>query len=191
MTDPLATLAAPTVGPCDYTNYNKKVGVTINPGVYCGGITLTGGTLNLNPGTYILSGGGLTLKAGTSISGSGVTIYNTAANGYTYKPISFAGNTGINLSAPTSGTYEGILFYTDRTISNATANTITGNNSSVIVGTIYMPGVPLQFIGNATLTAYTVLVVDTLSLTGNATLNDDYSSLANGAPVKGGSIVAE
>lgn len=191
VSDPFSSLAAPTVGACDSTNFNKKVSSFINPGVYCNGITLTGGTLTMNPGTYILAGGGLTLKAGTTITGSGVTIYNTAANGYTYKPISFAGNTSINLSAPTSGTYEGILFYTDRTITSTSMNTITGDNTSVIVGTIYMPTVPLQFIGNANLVAYTVLVTDTLSLTGNATINDDYSSLQNGAPAKGGAVLAE
>jgi Putative Flp pilus-assembly TadE/G-like len=190
VSDPLASLAPPTVGECNYSNFNKKVGVTINPGVYCNGITLTGGTLTMNPGVYILNGGGLKLTAGTQIVGSGITIYNTSA-GYSYKPISIAGNTHINLTAPTSGPFEGILFYTDRTISNATNNTITGDNTSTIVGTIYMPGVPLQFIGNSSLTAYTELVTGTLSITGNATINNDYSSLPNGSPVKGGATLTE
>jgi hypothetical protein len=189
--DPFASLAPPAVGACTSTAYASAASVVINPGVYCNGITVNGGTLTMNPGVYILSGGGLTLKAGAGIAGSGVTIYNTTANGYAYKPITSAGNTAINLTAPTSGAFESILIYTDRTITNTTANTITGNNTSIITGTIYMPGVPLSFTGNSTLIAYTVLAVNKLTLTGNASINDDYSSLANGAPVRSGAVVAE
>jgi hypothetical protein len=189
--DPLASLPAPTVGACTYNNFSKAVSVTINPGVYCGGIKLTGGTLTMNPGLYILEGGGLSIAAGTGISGSGVTIYNTSGSGNPYKPITINGNTTINLVAPTSGTYEGVLFFTDRSITSTSGNTILGNDSSTVQGTIYMPTVPLQFTGNASLVAYTTIVANTLSVTGNATLRDDYSSLADGAPVKGGAAVVE
>ena len=193
MPDPFANIAAPSVGGCTATNLNLNNNTTINPGVYCNGIVMSGGshTLTLNPGTYILAGGGLNMKAGTLITGSGVTIYNTAANGYGYKPVTFAGNTHVDLSAPTSGPMESMLFFTDRSIVNTTNNTLTGDNTSTIIGTIYMPNVPVQFIGNSTLIAYTVLAVRRLSLTGNATINDDYSSLQSGAPISAGAIVAE
>lgn len=189
--DPLANLPAPTVGPCNFTNFSRPVSTTINPGVYCGGITLTGGTLTMNPGLYILEGGGLNIAAGTGLTGSNITIYNTGNASYPNKPIKINGNTTLNLVAPTSGTYEGILFFTDRSITNTTANTVLGNDTSTIQGSIYMPTVPLQFTGNSTLVAYTTIVANTLSITGHATLRNDYSSLQNGAPLKGGAAVVE
>ncbi len=52
--DPLARLQAPAVGGCDHVNYSLGLIsiATLNPGVYCGGITLTGvAVVTLNPGT--------------------------------------------------------------------------------------------------------------------------------------------
>jgi hypothetical protein len=59
--DPLAHLNAPSIGSCDHTNYSLgPIGIgTLYPGVYCGGITITGlAVLHLQPGTYVIRGGG-------------------------------------------------------------------------------------------------------------------------------------
>ena len=62
MADPLAGLTPPSVGACNYNNYNFSQGTTtMSPGVYCGGITIMGGTVTMQPGEYILDGGGLTI----------------------------------------------------------------------------------------------------------------------------------
>jgi hypothetical protein len=191
MVDPLAYVPAPTVGSCDFTNFKASSSQTISPGVYCGGITVNGGgvVLTLNPGVYIIAGGGLKVNAGTTIQGTGVTIYNTAGT-QPYGPITLNGGSTINLSAPTSGTYAGILFFADRSMPPV-VNLINGNNSSNIVGALYFPNSILGFSGNNSSTAYTEIVADTLSIIGNATINNDYSSLASGAPIKNAGAIVE
>ena len=80
---------APTVGSCDYTNYSQtgNLNLTINHGVYCGGITLVGNVnLTLNSGTYIINGGGISVTGNSTITGTGVTIYLTGTSA-TYKGV--------------------------------------------------------------------------------------------------------
>jgi Flp pilus assembly protein TadG len=188
VTDPLASLTEPTVGSCTYTNYSQtgNLNLTISQGTYCGGITLTGNVnLTLNPGTYIISGGGLNVTGNSTITGSGVTIYLTGTSS-TYKGVTITGNNQTTLSAPTSGTYAGILFFQDRTISSATAsanpNNLTGNASSLYEGTLYFPTTEIEYTGNSSST-YTILVAYTIDFTGNTTVGNNYSSLANGSPI--------
>ena len=79
--DPLASLVQPAFPThCDYTNMSFSSSVrTLNPGVYCGGITISSSVVTFNPGTYIMVGGGLTASSsGTVLTGSNVTFYNTA-----------------------------------------------------------------------------------------------------------------
>lgn len=178
--DPFATLPKPTIpSSCDYSGYKLTGGsVTINPGRYCNGISLQGGTLNMNPGVYILDGGSLTVNAGTTLIGTGVTFYLTG--GATLK---MNGTATQQLRAPTSGTYEGILFYGDPTGATA-GQTISGNNNSWVEGTIYFPSATVTFTGNSSYAAYTILVAETISITGNGSFNNDYSGLDNGSPIK-------
>src|SRR6266536_1904564 len=76
VSDPLAYLTPPAVGPCDHVDYKAVVGDILNPGVYCNGITVSSKAITVNPGTYILNGGGLQVTGGGSISGNGVTFFN-------------------------------------------------------------------------------------------------------------------
>jgi len=146
--DPLAWLPAPAVGGCNYTNtkVNKGPAPTLNPGVYCGGITISGGNgAYVTSGTYILLGGGLTVSGGSWIQGAspatGVTFYNTSDASHTWKPITVSGGSNITLKAPATGTYEGILFF-DRTVST-TQQTVSGGSGANIEGALYLPNTPL------------------------------------------------
>ena len=102
--DPLAYLAPPPVGACSQTNWKASNGSTkaITPGVFCGGITINGGsTVTMSPGTYILLGGGLDVSNGAKLSGAGVTFYVTSDATHSYSPVNLAGGTTLQLSAPT------------------------------------------------------------------------------------------
>ncbi|MGH8014014.1 MAG: pilus assembly protein TadG-related protein [Candidatus Binataceae bacterium] len=202
--DPLAAVIAPTVGGCTYTgtqNLNAYLAsqtppysgnYTISPGTYCGGIKASNGTtITLNPGTYILAGGGLSVETGGTFNGSGVTFYDTtgAAAGYGgassgYGPITFTGGTVANLSAPTNGPLAGILFFQDRNVSSGAASNFSGGTNMNLAGALYFSTTQLNYSGGSN-AAYTIIVADTLNFTGGATLNSDYSSLANGSPIKG------
>jgi hypothetical protein len=65
---PYGPLSAQTVPPA---------GGTLQPGVYAGGINLSGGSYTMAPGIYVLDGGGLTLSGSASLTGSGVFIYTS------------------------------------------------------------------------------------------------------------------
>jgi Flp pilus assembly protein TadG len=115
--DPLAELPAPDIGDCDQTNFQitgSNNNVTLQPGVYCGGITMTGNnnTITLASGEYIIDGGGISINGGTfqDDGNGGVFIYNTSSDGSDFEDITFTGNGTISLEAQTTGTYAGVLF---------------------------------------------------------------------------------
>ena len=196
--DPLAHLQAPTVGSnCDHTNYSLgliSIG-TISPGVYCGGITISGvAVLHLQPGTYVVRGGGINVLGAAVMLGTGVTFYLTGDSTYPYAGVNILGATVNSLVAPTSGAMEGILFFQDRTISAATAaanpNTIVGASLARYEGTFYFPTTKLNYTINASIAAYTAIVADTINinLVAAGAVNNDYSSLADGSPLKAATL---
>jgi hypothetical protein len=159
VTDPYAGLAAPTVGSC----YAGSVGSVLNPATYCGGLSLNG-NVTINSGLYVISGGTFKINANANVVGSSVTFYLT--NGAT---LQFNGSATIQLSAPTSGPYSGILFYGDRTQGSA-SNTINGTASSLITGAIYFPSQEVDYLGNFSGSGgCTQVVADTIYYTGSST----------------------
>lgn len=185
--------------------------MTFNPGVYCGGISITAAlasNIKFNPGTYILrdgpsgilgvtSGGlKLTLNLLTNVTGSGVTFYNQSNHGSlsVVEPLtggSFLSLSNISLSAPTSGTYSGILFFQAHGVtSNATfvANLI---NSSKLEGAIYVPDGDVSYGVSSLSSAYNILVAKDINLdvAVGSVFGDDYSSLAGGSPLGGNNVV--
>ena len=196
--DPLAYVAAPTVGSCAHTNFslNGNNGSSGSPyqlyaGTYCGGISVNGNSvLHFNAGTYVLAGGGMNINANSTMTGTGVTFYNTTGTGG-YGAITMNGNSQANFSAPTSGPLAGILFFQDRSIpSNSAPSTINGNSSSTFDGAIYFATTTVNFNGNSSSSGYSIVVANQLVLNGNSSLGSNYSSLTNGSPIKG-TILAE
>jgi Flp pilus assembly protein TadG len=153
MPDPLADLPVPdTTGLTVFKNGFKQSGgnksSTIDPGVYTGGISIQGGTVTMNPGTYYMDGGGFNVGGTGSVSGSGVMIYNKPSSNN--DKIDISGQGSINLTPPTSGTYQGVLFFEDRT-STVPVN-INGSNatSMTMTGTFYAASATLNVSGNGT-----------------------------------------
>jgi hypothetical protein len=203
--DPLGSVAAPTVSGCTYTGqqvYNSYVAsqnppysgkYSISAGTYCGGISASNGiSITFGSGTYILAGGGMSLQnGGGTTSGSNVTFYNTtgAAAGYTgsnnaYGPITIANGVTATFSAPTTGSLAGILFFQDRSVAKGSAaSSFAGGTDLNLAGALYFPTTQLVY-SNGASAAYTILVADTLVFTGGATMNNNYSSLASGSPIK-------
>ncbi|HXS06119.1 MAG TPA: TadE/TadG family type IV pilus assembly protein [Rhizomicrobium sp.] len=162
--DPYANLAVPPVAPgCANGN-----GSALSEGTYCG-LTLQG-NVTLSAGVYVINGGSLKINSNANISGTGVTFYLT--NGAT---LDFNGNADINLTAPTSGTYSGILFYGDRTQPSA-VNKINGDATSNMTGAFYFPSQEVDFQGNFSGSGgCTQVVADTIYYTGSATFSTNCS----------------
>ena len=160
--DPFADVPVPTSG----TTYTSTGGAVLQPGHYTNGMNL-GGTKTLSPGTYIVSGGDFKINANANISGAGVTIYFTAGTS-----VSINGTATVNLSAPTSGTYSGMLFFGDR---SATDNVnLNGTADSKLTGAIYFANQAIKYLGNFSGDGgCTQVVGKTVEWSGNATINQD------------------
>jgi hypothetical protein len=196
--DPYASLAVPSFSGCNQTDYKLNGGTaTINPGVYCGGISVNGGTLTMNAGAYILdgcNGGGgcnsFNVSGGSTVTGSGVSIVLTASG--TTAPmdvwgtVNISGGSTVTLSAPASGSMQGIVMYMDR---NAPGPLTTGCNNSQctdyfnggssmsITGALYFPSQLVNYSGGGSGSACEQLIADTIAFSGGASFGKSCGSL--------------
>jgi len=176
VTDPLANLESPTFSGCNQINTHLTGGTNnLSPGVYCNGIQASGqAVLNFSPGVYILNGGGLKISsANVTLNGSGVFFYNTSS-GYAFGPVVITGEANINLSAPTSGTYKGILLFQDRNVTSSAISAFGGGSTETLSGTVYLPTGQLDFKGGSSTESLTMaLIAKNLNIAGNAYLKKD------------------
>ncbi len=183
--DPFSSVPAPPIpSRCDNTkglsqSDNGKISMG-SDGMYVicngGGITMkSNGTLNLPSGIYILKGGGIDWENGT-VSGSNITFYLT---GPSPSGIKINGNMVVNLTAPTSGTYWGLLFFQDRTLSSPPASTLNGGSTQNLNGTVYLPGSGVTYNGGST-SSVTALVADTISFVGASYFGTDTNGTTTG-----------
>jgi hypothetical protein len=85
------------------------------------------------------------------------------------------GSAHLEFSAPTSGTYHGIAFFGDRTMSYGD-NTLNGNSSSSVTGALYFPSQNVRFLGNYSGSNDCLqLVASTIEYTGSASFGTDCS----------------
>ena len=181
--DPLAGVIAPVVSStCDYINYTTSSSgtVALSPGVYCGGMTLNGGpyTFNMAPGVYILKGGGINTNGTATFNGTGVMFYNTG-NGGIPGNININGSQTLNLSAPSSGAYKGILFFGDRTAAVGSYSINWNGASTGTTGTLYFPNETVTYNG-AQQAVFQAIICDKLTFNGNSNLKKDTSGNITG-----------
>ncbi len=167
--DPFADLPPPN--PANYpTNSSSTLWIsastTLQPGVYQGGIQISGGTVTLSPGVYILQGGGLQVSGTAVIVAAGVFIYNTG--GVACGPITVTGQASLTMSPPTSGPYAGICIFQDRLCTPAIQ--LVGSGGITVTGVIYAANAPVQVAGNATGTQLGCVTCRTLVANGNGTI---------------------
>ena len=185
--DPLASIAAPTTGTIvskSHVNYDmnaKPANNTLSPGVYCGGLTIgntNGVSFTMSPGTYIMAGGGLVFNSQAIVNGAGVTVYNTSSAGwgcsssYSYTPITISGQASATLSAPTTGSLSGILFFGNRTgcsTNGSCVNQINGGSTTTFNGALYLKSDKLLFSGNTSSGGCIVAVADIITINGGST----------------------
>jgi hypothetical protein len=189
-TDPFASLPSPSVGACTQTNYNPGYGSwTLNPGVYCGGITISNGsTAVFNPGTYIINGGGIQFIGGSTITGSGVMFYLTGTNS-NYGSVNMSNGVSVTLSAETSGSYLGVLFYQDRSITSANNSTFIGGSTEALTGTLYFPTTGVTFSNGSSGGGNTAVVADTVNFSGGANIKYDPTGLKTGLTMQSVGLV--
>jgi hypothetical protein len=179
--DPYAGLPTPTVpGGCNSklsVNPNQTVNVSNPTGVACFTDMNIKGTVTFDPVVYYIDAGQFNLGSQAVVSGSGVTFILTSSSAAT-NPSSVAtmninGGATLNLTAPNSGTYSGVLFYQDRLGSGSTTNLLNGNSTSKLQGAVYFPSQTLEFNGTSGMTTNCLqLVAKDVIFTGNTSISN-------------------
>ena len=180
--DPLSYIAAPNPAtlPTQRSSLLTLTGtqtLTLQPGVYNGGIRVAGtARLVLNPGVYYMAGGGFTVAGAASVSGQGVTIINAPI--LPTDAISIAGTGNFTVTPPSSGIYQGFSIIQSPELLNLlginpplviTANSLLGGTFS-LGGTIYAPASTLTITANGTAQVGGQVVVRTATVAGSGNL---------------------
>ena len=169
--DPYAKLSAPTVGACTYTNasftaYKSTPYAFASGTVFCGTTTIGGnGSSDIfAPGIYVFTGP-TTFQNANVTNAAGVTFVLTGSSASSDAPsLTFANNSAMSLSAPTSasnGGIPGVLIWQTCPSPNPAGaggdvnGLINFNNGSPVSasGAIYAPCGTVQLENNARLTA--------------------------------------
>jgi len=183
-----------SIGPGTYNSISNTGSgtLTLTPGNYIinGNLSNTGsGNLVLGAGSYTITGnfntsgsGALTLGAGTyavlgnlgltgsgSLTGIGVTFYTKGSSTVT-------GSGSMDLEAPTSGTYNGVMFFQDR--SDSSAMSLTGSGGAKFKGIVYAAAAPVTLTGSGSWNINADFITDSITLTGSGTISDtSYQSI--------------
>jgi hypothetical protein len=183
VTDPLATLPSPTAAPsCQNGNFTswQSSQYTPGPGTYCGFSLGNGMNAQLSSGTYIINGGTFSIQGGSTLTATGgVMIYLTGG-----ATVNIANGSTVTLGAQSSGSYQGILFYQDRSMTSPGSSTIAGGANLNLTGSLYFPHALLN-INNGTSTSVssggttTAIVADMVDFQGGASVftADTYGTL--------------
>ena len=170
--DPYVDATFPVFSGCTEQNFKAKDSVTIDPGVYCGGISINAGAeLTLNPGIYYLDGGDLSINGGAALLGTGVTLVFTSKSRSNWADASINGNAKVYLTPPKFGSTAGIVMFGDRQMPAGTSFKLNGGASQYLGGAVYLPKAAITFSGgNATSGSCTQIIGNTIMFTGNSSV---------------------
>jgi Flp pilus assembly protein TadG len=132
-----------------------------------------GDAVNLNAGIYVINNGELHFESGSNnasnTGGSGVFFYLTGT-----ASLMIDNGANVNLTAPTSGTYAGILVF--QAAADTSTMSIQGGSNVSFNGAIYAPSSNVT-LGNGSGTALGAdLVANTLTMNGGGTLSSTAAS---------------
>ncbi len=151
--DPLAFLPVPNASSMPVRSatpftINSLLPVILQPGVYRGGIRVTGASIVIMaPGVYVMEGGGFRVDSLATVTGLGTMVYNTTHSTYPVGPISVTGVGKVVMTAPLSGTYQGINFFQNRSLTQPF--TVNGLGLTTITGVVYAARAPVNLSGTA------------------------------------------
>jgi hypothetical protein len=170
--DPLAYLPEPspsgmTVQSTKTVKLQNQGTLSLQPGVYQGGINVTGGDLTMAPGLYYMDGGGFSFSGTGSLTAPGVMIVNAPSKNSDV--INITGTGTINLSPMTTGLYQGISLWQSRTSTNTV--TVSGGGAGSVTGTFYAQHGTLKTSGSGGSTVGSQYISWDVALSGNGTFS--------------------
>jgi hypothetical protein len=187
--DPFANLPAPTPStPCINGNYTawQPSAYQLSPGTYCNFNLSNGMSAVMAPGVYIINGSSgfnVANGGGTLTATGGVMIYLTGG-----AQVNISNGSSVTLTAQSSGDYQGVLFYQNRTQAAGTS-TFAGGANQKLTGSLYFPKSLLN-INNGSNTSTLGIVAGTVSFQGGAVLKQATSLSQTGLGTAGSSAVA-
>jgi hypothetical protein len=172
--------------PCKYSDLpqiNTAASDTTQllPGVYCGGLSIKKGIVELVEGAmYVFRDGPLDIQAQGTLKGTEVVVLFDGDS--TTRLVTQAG-ASIITSARTSGLFQGITFAQHPDSIPDSPNLIIGGGTIEINGILYFPAQPLKITGSGdigTTAAQFAILADTIAIEGNGQLRikigQDYRS---------------
>ncbi|MHC4294240.1 MAG: pilus assembly protein TadG-related protein [Planctomycetota bacterium] len=174
MPDPLGHIDPPTNWGDDQGPIVVDEGEhTLSPGYYPKGITMTDGSITLEPGIYVIDGTGLTVTGG-DLQAENVMFYivDTTPNNNKPSEVKLTGDGILRVSAMEGGPYKGIAFWQAR--DNPNLATIVGTDNSGIYGTLYFPAARVNIGGTSDSFSITQLICDSAEISGTGTMTIDY-----------------
>lgn len=175
--DPYSYLSPPSSSmTCAATNMRASGTVPLSPGKYCGGLTVQNGNVTFSPGTYIINNGDFDVRGTSTLAGDGVTFILTGDSAAKVGNLKITGGTVANLTASTSGAYEGVLFYQDAIASAGGSNSVLGGSSMELEGALYFPSQEILFSGGSgAKPACLQIIADKVTFQGNGYVGNDSS----------------
>lgn len=163
--------------PCTYSNLpqiNTDATTVTNlaPGVYCGGLTIKKGIVQLQEGKmYVFRNGPLHVQAHGTLKGTQTPVLFDGDD--TTRLITQAG-ANIITSARSSGLFKGIAFAQHPSSIPSAENLVIGGGQIEINGIMYFPKQAIKVTGNGdigTTAAQFAMIADTIAIEGNGQLN--------------------
>ncbi|MEQ1931340.1 MAG: pilus assembly protein TadG-related protein [Parvularculaceae bacterium] len=168
--DPFAAVAVPAAGPCGFNNLAINSNTTLNPGVYCGGLSVTANAVvTLTPGLYFMIDGPLFVRSGASVLGDEVSIILSGT-----ASVDIAGSGEVVTTPPLAGPAAGFSVMQDRAAPLGEVSKITGEGRFEFPGIIYLPRQALDIAGraagNVSTPSYAAIIADTITVSGSGDL---------------------
>ena len=171
---------------CTKTNTDLKSGAyTLEPGTYCGGITVRPqATVTFKPGLYVIKGGEFEVQAGSSVSGTDVTFYFTGSG----TSFEVRGGGNMDFRAPKADATAGVpgfLFIQDKTSNPGAEMIIQGGGRVKMEGVLYAPTWRVNISGNGEInqdSKFLAMIADSFYMEGNGKLYINSDAPAVGLP---------
>ena len=180
--DPFDHMEAPNLGGCDFTNKKIQQGThTLTPGVYCKGISISGGSVTFAPGIYTFRDGPFKVTGNAHIEGEHVLFHMDGRRA----EIAFGSQVSADFTAMEDGNWAGFLFFQQSGSAYTSDSEMNGGSSIKMHGTVYLPHHRLKLSGDGNMgvtSDHMAFIADTFEFKGNGILRVSINTTEEGYP---------
>jgi Flp pilus assembly protein TadG len=169
LADPFRIIDVSSVVPSSCAVKNSYSGsATLNPGLYCGGLTLSSGTFTFNPGVYVIKDGVFTATGSSTLRGDGVSFMLMGNN----VGLNWSGGSGsYQFKAMSTGPLASFVVYQHPISVSSAKSVISGGGNTRFEGMLYLPTQKLEMSGGSIATGFTVFIAKNFLFSGGSQFN--------------------